>query len=115
MFENLEVKDFKEAQARYLKSLDKQKAKHAAIIKDMETRHAHALSRHELRMEELADELKRAKEASKDTIAKSDWDKLREEYRQRESELVNQRNEQRTRRKQLETRHVRALTSIAQE
>ena len=106
MFENLDVQDFKEAQTRYLNSLEKQKAKHTAIVKEMERKHAQALGRHEVRIDELTSELKRAKDALKDSITRSQWDDFRQECRDREEHILKDRAEQRTKRKQVEAELV---------
>ncbi|ORY16452.1 hypothetical protein BCR34DRAFT_597733 [Clohesyomyces aquaticus] len=81
MFENLEVKDFKEAQARYMKAMEKQKIKHAAELKDLEAKQRLADIRYDMRVEELKGELSKVKEALKDTYTKEQWEKLRQQHR----------------------------------
>ncbi|KAF2204895.1 hypothetical protein GQ43DRAFT_363586, partial [Delitschia confertaspora ATCC 74209] len=99
MFENLEVKDFKEAQARYQNSLEKQQAKHTAIVKDLERKHAQALGRHEVRIEELSNELKKAREALNDTVSKEAYNKQREYAREEIAKAQRHSEEQRQARK----------------
>ncbi|KAF2736349.1 hypothetical protein EJ04DRAFT_542567 [Polyplosphaeria fusca] len=81
MFENLEVKDFKEAQAKYLNALQKQKTRHAAEMVDLENKHRQALSRYDLRADELKSDLKKAREANENTVSKDTWDKERQDHR----------------------------------
>jgi hypothetical protein len=82
MFENLDVKDFKEAQAKYLVALQKQKTKHATEIKELERKHAVWMSRRELRVEELKDALERAQDTSKEVVPKDSWDAARQDHRE---------------------------------
>lgn len=82
MFENLEVKDFKEAQAKYMQALQRQKTKHAAEIRQMEKEHALGMSRRQVRIEELESELDRWKENHGDCKEKAVWDAARKEQRE---------------------------------
>ncbi|KAF2194614.1 hypothetical protein K469DRAFT_650524 [Zopfia rhizophila CBS 207.26] len=103
MFENLEVKDFKEAQATYMKALQKQKTKHVNEVKDIETKHRQAVGRYEIRLEELNGELKRAKEALKEeTFTREQWDKQRKEHREAEGKWEEAAKHQKEKRTQAE-------------
>lgn len=85
MFENLEVKDFKEAQAKYLKALDKQKEAHDREMKAMHMKHVQDLGRREVRIEELRKaekELMQLRETHKECPTKASWDKARQEHRE---------------------------------
>ena len=82
MFENLEVKDFKEAQAKYKAALEKQQAQFTKRMNEMEEKHRLASERYAIRCDELKTELKSAKEKGENTIDKDVWDKHRQEYRE---------------------------------
>ncbi|KAF2120290.1 hypothetical protein BDV96DRAFT_642129 [Lophiotrema nucula] len=104
MFENLEVKDFKEAQSKYLAALQKQKTKHAKEIVDMENRHRLAIGRFEVRCDELKSDLKRAQEVTKDTIDKHVWDKERQDHREALAKWEKALAKENERRKQIEAK-----------
>jgi hypothetical protein len=84
MFENLEVKDFKEAQTKYLKALEKQKDKHDAEMRLMHKNHDQKIQRLEARVDELrsADrQLRELRAEYEKCPKKEDLDKIRKESR----------------------------------
>ncbi|KAF2642020.1 hypothetical protein P280DRAFT_449438 [Massarina eburnea CBS 473.64] len=81
MFENLEVKDFKEAQAKYAQVMQKQKTKHAAEIRQMEKDYALGISRRQIRIEELQAQLHNVSENHEGCMPKDVWDAARKEQR----------------------------------
>lgn len=81
MFENLEVKDFKEAQAKYMNALQKQTTKHANEIRQLEKQHALDTSRRLVRIEELESELSRWTASHKDCTSRETWEKNRQDQR----------------------------------
>ncbi|PVI01226.1 hypothetical protein DM02DRAFT_363542 [Periconia macrospinosa] len=81
MFENLEVKDFKEAQAKYTQALQKEKTRHAAEIRQMEKDYALGMSRRQIRIEELEALLDQMVQNHKNCIPKDVWDAARKEQR----------------------------------
>ncbi|KAF1950022.1 hypothetical protein CC80DRAFT_483382 [Byssothecium circinans] len=81
MFENLEVKDFKEAQAKYTQAMQNQKTKHAAEVRQMEKDYALAMSRRQVRIEELQAQLNSMAEIHQGCIPKDVWDAARKEQR----------------------------------
>ncbi|KAJ4360359.1 uncharacterized protein N0V89_000921 [Didymosphaeria variabile] len=80
MFENLEVKDFKEAQAKYMVALQKEKTKHAAEITKMERKYQ-MMERYRVRVDELEHELKRKAQEHDGCIARDTYDKCRKDNR----------------------------------
>lgn len=84
MFENLDVKDFKDAQAKYLKALEKQKESHEREIRLLHQKHVGDLSRHELRIEQLRNDNEGLRELQKfhnGCPGKEGYDKSRQESR----------------------------------
>jgi hypothetical protein len=85
MFENLEVKDFKEAQAKYLKALEKQKDAHDREMRAMHQKHVGDMARHELRIEQLRNvdkELREWKEVHAECPGRAEFDKARKDSRE---------------------------------
>ena len=85
MFENLEVKDFKEAQAKYLKALEKQKDAHDKEMRAMHLKHTGDLARQELRIEQLRNvdkELREWKDVHHGCPGRAEMDKARQESRE---------------------------------
>ena len=80
MFENLEVKDFKEAQAKYMVALQKEKSKHAAEMTKME-RKFQMMERYRVRVDELEQELKRITQEHEGCVARDLYDRSRKESR----------------------------------
>jgi hypothetical protein len=81
MFENLEVKDFKEAQAKYTLAMQKQKTKHAAEIRQMEKDYALGMNRRQVRIEELQAQLESVGKSHQGCTPKDVWDAARKEQR----------------------------------
>ncbi|KAF2271638.1 uncharacterized protein EI97DRAFT_407825 [Westerdykella ornata] len=81
MFENLGIRDPKEAHDKYMEAYEKQKLKHANEIKELEKKHADAIARLEIRNEELKAAAKEAKKAVEDTVPREIWDEMRQEHR----------------------------------
>lgn len=81
MFENLEVKDFKEAQAKYLVALQKEKSKHAAEITKMERKYQ-MMERYKVRVDELEHELKRKTQEHDGCVAREVYEKCRKDNRE---------------------------------
>jgi hypothetical protein len=106
MFENLEVKDFKEAQAKYLAALQKQKTKHAVEIKELERKHAIWMSRRELRVEELKDALERSQDTNKEVVPKDSWDAARQDHREAIAKWEKALQQSEEKRKQTEKKAV---------
>ncbi|CAI6336598.1 unnamed protein product [Periconia digitata] len=82
MFENLEVKDFKEAQAKYTNALQKERTKHASEVRQMEKDYALGMSRRQVRIEELEAQLGHMIQNHKNCISKDVWDAARKEQRE---------------------------------
>lgn len=80
MFENLEVKDFKEAQAKYVVAMQKEKSKHAAEITKME-RKFQMMERYRVRVDELEQELKRMTHEHDGCVSRDLYDRSRKESR----------------------------------
>ncbi|KAL1598791.1 hypothetical protein SLS60_007933 [Paraconiothyrium brasiliense] len=80
MFENLEVKDFKEAQAKYMVALQKEKTKHAAEITKLERKYQ-MMERYRVRVDELEHELKRKAQEHDSCIARETYEKCRKDNR----------------------------------
>lgn len=80
MFENLAVKDPKEAHAKYVQALEKQKSRHASDMKEMQRKHEQAMQRLEARNEELKASVSTAQK-TKDAIPRDQWDKRCQEHR----------------------------------
>ncbi|KAL5409561.1 hypothetical protein PMIN03_005907 [Paraphaeosphaeria minitans] len=80
MFENLEVKDFKEAQTKYMVALQKEKTRHAAEITKME-RKIQMLERHRVRAEELDEEKKRTAKEHDNCVSRDVYEKYRKDNR----------------------------------
>lgn len=80
MFENLEVKDFKEAQAKYVVALQKEKTKHAAEMTKME-RKFQMMERYRVRVDELEQELKRMAREHDGCISRDVYDRSRKDSR----------------------------------
>ncbi|KAJ4288581.1 hypothetical protein N0V90_011818 [Kalmusia sp. IMI 367209] len=81
MFENLEVKDFKEAQAKYMVALQKEKTKHAAEISKLE-RNNQMNGRYKIRVEELEMEMKRMVKEHQNCVSREDHDDYRKQTRE---------------------------------
>lgn len=81
MFENLEVKDFKEAQAKYVVALQKEKAKHAAEMTKMERKYL-MMERYRIRVDELEQDLKRVTHQHDNCITRELHDRYRKESRE---------------------------------
>ena len=81
MFENLEVKDFKEAQAKYMVALQKEKTKHAAEMTKME-RKFQMMERYKDRVDELEHELKRLAHEHDGCVTREMYDRSRKESRE---------------------------------
>lgn len=82
MFENLEVKDPREASKRFKEALDKEKAKQVEKMNKMEKDHAKrerdldmAVQRRDIRIEELEDLLKAAQHRNVDGVTKAQYEK----------------------------------------
>lgn len=85
MFENLQVKDFKEAQAKYLKALEKQKEAHDKEMRVLHQKHVGDLARQDLRIEQLRNvdkELREWKDAHVGCGGRAEFDKARQESRE---------------------------------
>jgi hypothetical protein len=82
MFENLDVKDTKEAHDKYMQIFEKQRMKHASEMSEMQRKHSEAIARLEIRNEELKSAVKVAQVAAEDKIPKGMFDKLRQENRE---------------------------------
>ncbi|KAF2873954.1 hypothetical protein BDV95DRAFT_488295 [Massariosphaeria phaeospora] len=85
MFENLEVKDFKEAQAKFqqaMHALQREKSKHASELRKLEKDCALSVARRDIRIEELSNELDKAKTSPVGFISKEDHDKERQTSRE---------------------------------
>lgn len=82
MFENLEVKDFKEAQAKYVQTLQKERTKHVVEIRQMEKDYALGMTRRQMRIEELETQLDRMTQNHKNCTPKDVWDAARKEQRE---------------------------------
>jgi hypothetical protein len=82
MFENLEVKDFKEAQTKYLNALNKQKVKYMHEIEEMEKKHIDAIKRYRLSHDEMKGDLKRQQDLCENHVDRDIWDKARQEHRE---------------------------------
>jgi len=82
MFENLEVKDFKELQAKYMRALQTVKVKHTSEMQTLEKKQAIDLGRWKMRTEEAEDELEKLKELHKACISREDWDLARRKHRE---------------------------------
>lgn len=80
MFENLEVKDFKEAQAKYTVALQKEKTRHAAEITKME-RKIQMLERYRVRAEELEEEKKRMAKEHDNCVSRDTYENCRKDNR----------------------------------
>ncbi|KAF2442670.1 hypothetical protein P171DRAFT_363804 [Karstenula rhodostoma CBS 690.94] len=80
MFENLEVKDFKEAQAKYMVALQKEKTKHATEMTKME-RKFQMMERYRVRVDELEHELKRMAKEHDGCVSRDFYDKARKDSR----------------------------------
>ena len=106
MFENLEVKDFKEAQAKYLAAMQKQKNKHDAEIKELERKHAISTSRRDLRVEELKDALEKAQDYSREVVPKESWDAARQDHREAIAKWEKALQQSEEKRKQAEKKAV---------
>jgi septal ring factor EnvC (AmiA/AmiB activator) len=85
MFENLEVKDPREACKRFKELLDKERIRHAEKLNKIEKEHAKkereqemALSRRDVRIEELKNELGHASGSLGEAITKERYEKERE-------------------------------------
>jgi hypothetical protein len=85
MFENLEVKDPKEACKRFKELLDKERIRHAEKLHRIEKEHAKkereqemALSRRDIRIDELKSELEHASGSLGEAITKERYEKERE-------------------------------------
>ncbi|KAL5373630.1 hypothetical protein DPSP01_012567 [Paraphaeosphaeria sporulosa] len=88
MFENLDVKDFKEAQAKYMVALQKEKTKHAAEITKME-RKIQMLERYRVRAEELDEEKKRTAKEHDNCVSRDVYEKCRKDQRDAISKWEN--------------------------
>lgn len=113
MFENLEVKDPKEAQAKYMQAMQRMKTKHASEIKEMERKHSLAIGRYEVRFDELKAEVKRAREASEDTISRDLWDKARQDHREAIAKWEKAMQYSEEKRKQAEKKAVSSVNNCA--
>ena len=85
MFENLEVKDPREACKRFKELLDKERIRHAEKLNKIEKEHAKkereqemALSRRDIRIDELKNELEHASGSLGEAITKERYEKERE-------------------------------------
>lgn len=81
MFENLEVKDFKEAQAKYLVAMQKERTKHAAEIAKLE-RTIQMNGRFKVRVEELEAEMKHMLKGHNSCVSREDHDDYRKQTRE---------------------------------
>ena len=81
LFENLEVKDFKEAQAKYMVALQKEKSKHAAEMAKME-RKFQMMDRYRARVEELESEVKRMTQEHDGCVSRELYDRTRKDSRE---------------------------------
>ncbi|KAF1976279.1 hypothetical protein BU23DRAFT_456528 [Bimuria novae-zelandiae CBS 107.79] len=81
MFENLEVKDFKEAQAKYMVALQKEKSKHAAEMTKME-RKFQMMERYKVRVEELEQDMKRMTQEHDGCVSRELYEKSRKDSRE---------------------------------
>jgi hypothetical protein len=106
MFENLGLKDEKEARAKWLETCEKMREKHAREKSEMERKHSEAISRLEIRNEELKAAVKAARSAAEDTISRELWDKMRQEHRETIARWEQAMREQERRQKQLESKMV---------
>jgi hypothetical protein len=100
MFENLEVKDFKEAQAKYLVALQKERTKHAADMTKMERKYQ-MMERYRVRVDELEQELKRKAQEHDGCVPREVYDRYRKDNRdaiakwEQAFKRVEEQNEQR--------------------
>ncbi|KAF2683852.1 hypothetical protein K458DRAFT_478185 [Lentithecium fluviatile CBS 122367] len=98
MFENLEVKDFKEAQAKYKRAMEKQKEildkakdSHEKEIKALNKKHAEDIQRHDLRVEELRQaerELRELRAQHDNCPSKKQWDAARQQQREADAQWM---------------------------
>jgi hypothetical protein len=91
MFEHLEVKDFKEAQAKYTRALEKQKDAHEKDIQALSRKHQQDIMRHELRVEELRHaekELRELRAEHEGCPSKKKWDAARQQQREADAQWM---------------------------
>jgi hypothetical protein len=88
MFENLEVKDPREASKRFKEALEREKAKQMEKINKLEKEHAKkekeheiALSRREMRIEELQSKLQEAEQRNESGVTKAQYEKERKAHK----------------------------------
>ena len=88
MFENLEVKDPREASLRFKAALEKEKAKNAEKVNKLEKEHARREKEHELainrrnvRIEELQSELETVKNDLQVGVSKAQYEKERKAHK----------------------------------
>jgi uncharacterized protein YeeX (DUF496 family) len=108
MFENLGVKDTKEAQQNYMQMMQRQKAKHKKEVEDLEKKVRDIPQRYEMRIEELKTSVRRLEMVAGDTISRELWDKQRQEHREAISKWEKAMQYSEEKRKQAEKKAVRA-------
>ncbi|CAO2652509.1 Nn.00g007920.m01.CDS01 [Neocucurbitaria sp. VM-36] len=88
MFENLEVKDSKEAAKRFKDALEKEKARNTERLNKIEKEHARkekehelALSRRDVRIDELQSKLEEAEQRNEAGVTKAQYEKERKAHK----------------------------------
>lgn len=105
-FETLDVKDHREAQQKFAQAIEKIQLKHANEIRLLENQYQERLSRQEVRIEQMLEAERAAKQAKENVVSKDDWDKQRKEYREAQKKWEAKANEVNDLRKQAERKAV---------
>ncbi|KAF2749405.1 hypothetical protein M011DRAFT_517980 [Sporormia fimetaria CBS 119925] len=112
MFENLGVNDPREAHDKYMQTFQKQEAKHAMDMKELQRKHAEAIARLEIRNEELGSALKAAKNALAETMPRDEWDRQRQDHREAIAKWENAMIHSEEKRKQAEAKAYDATRDL---